>query len=74
MVVVFAPAGLGAREAVFVLLLAPIVGVAEATALALLARVVHTGADALMAAGWWLAARRSKVPRVQPVEAPHSQG
>jgi hypothetical protein len=64
-VVVFAPAGVGAREGVFVLLLAPIIGVGEATALALLARVVHTGADALMAAGWWLAARRFKVPRVR---------
>jgi len=58
-VVVFAPAGVGAREAVFVLLLAPVTGVAPATALALLTRVVHTGADALIAAGWWLAARRS---------------
>lgn len=57
-VVVFAPAGVGAREAVFVLLLAPVTGVGPATALALLTRVVHTVADALIAAGWWLAARR----------------
>jgi hypothetical protein len=57
-VVVFAPAGVGAREAAFVLLLAPVTGVGTATALALLARVVHTGGDALMASGWWLAARR----------------
>lgn len=42
-VVVVAPAGVGAREAIFILLLTP---------LALLARVVHTAADALLAAGW----------------------
>lgn len=56
-VVVLAPAGVGAREGVFVLLLAPSTGVAAATALALLARVVHTAADGLLAAGWWWAAR-----------------
>ena len=39
----------------FVLLLSPLTRVAEATALALVARVVHTAADALMAAGWWYA-------------------
>jgi len=57
-VVVVAPAGVGAREALFVLLLAPLTSIAVATALALLARVVHTAADGLMAAGWWYAARR----------------
>jgi hypothetical protein len=57
-VIVFAPAGVGAREAVFVLLASPATGVGPATALALLARVVHTGADALLAGGWWLRARR----------------
>ena len=60
-VVVVAPAGVGAREALFVLLLTPLLGVAEATALALLARVVHTAADGIMAAGWWYAARRTAV-------------
>lgn len=59
-VIVFAPAGVGAREAVFVLLASPATGVGPATALALLARVVHTGADALQAGGWWLAARRGR--------------
>ena len=59
-VVVLAPAGVGAREATFVVLLAPVTGVAAATALALLARVVHTLADAVMAAGWWLAARPAR--------------
>lgn len=59
-VVVLAPAGLGAREGVFVLLLAPVTGVAEATALALLARVVHGGADGLMALGAWGLAASSR--------------
>ena len=44
-VVVIAPAGLGAREAVFVALLAPVVSLPMATALAMLARAVHTVAD-----------------------------
>jgi len=57
-VVVFAPAGVGARETVFVLLLSPVTSVAGATALALVARVVHTAADAIIAAGWSYASRR----------------
>ena len=61
-VVVLAPAGVGAREALFVLLLTPVTSVAAATALALLARVVHTAADGVMAAGWWYAARGSVQP------------
>lgn len=60
-VVVVAPAGVGAREAVFVLLLAPVTTVAAATALALLARVLHTAADGLVAALAWSAARRTQV-------------
>ena len=58
--VVFAPAGVGAREVVFVLLLGPATGVGAATALALLARAVHTVADASMASAWWLLARRDR--------------
>ena len=54
-VIVVAPAGVGAREGLFVLLLTPMLGVADAAALALLARVVHTIADGVMAAGWWYA-------------------
>ena len=54
-VIVLAPAGVGAREGVFVLLLTPLLGVGDAAALALLARVVHTVADGVMAAGWWYA-------------------
>jgi hypothetical protein len=57
--VVLAPAGVGARETVFVLLLTPVLGVGPATALALLARVLHTLADGLLALIWWLAARRT---------------
>jgi uncharacterized membrane protein YbhN (UPF0104 family) len=57
---VLAPAGLGAREAVLIALLAPTVGVPSAAAAALLARVAHSVADfalAAAAAGW---ARRSR--------------
>lgn len=68
-VVVFAPAGVGAREAVFVLLVSPLTSVSEATALALVARVVHTAADASMAGGWWLAARRGNSPGTDVVSA-----
>ncbi|WP_310525986.1 lysylphosphatidylglycerol synthase domain-containing protein, partial [Nocardioides sp.] len=52
---ILAPAGLGAREAVLIALLSPAVGVPSAAAAALLARVVHTVADFLLAAaaaGW----------------------
>lgn len=56
-VIVLAPAGLGVREGFFVLLLTPLLGVAGAAALALLARVVHTVADGSLAAGWWCAVR-----------------
>jgi uncharacterized membrane protein YbhN (UPF0104 family) len=63
-VVILAPAGLGAREGVFVLLAEPVVGIPAAAALALLARLVHTVADLLLAAGSWLAAsRRGRVRR-----------
>ncbi|WP_170970298.1 lysylphosphatidylglycerol synthase domain-containing protein [Nocardioides jishulii] len=50
-----APAGLGAREGVVVLLLAPTLGLAPAAAVAVLARVVHTVADFLIALLAWLA-------------------
>ncbi|MCG8917590.1 lysylphosphatidylglycerol synthase domain-containing protein [Actinokineospora sp. PR83] len=45
LVVVFAPAGLGAREAVLVLVLGPVLGVVAATAVGLLLRACHTVAD-----------------------------
>lgn len=47
---VFAPAGLGAREAVLIALLAPAVGVPTAAAAALLARVAHSIGDFALAA------------------------
>jgi uncharacterized membrane protein YbhN (UPF0104 family) len=69
-VIVLAPAGVGARDALLVLLLTPLLGVADATALALLARVAHTAADGMMAAGWWYAARRTPQPRSGGLERP----
>lgn len=44
-----APAGIGPREVVFVLALSPLVGVTEATSIAIVLRVVHTVADLLLA-------------------------
>ena len=66
-VVVLAPAGVGARETLFVLLLTPLLGVAPATALALLARVVHTVADGVIAAAWWWVARRRTSLEARPL-------
>jgi uncharacterized membrane protein YbhN (UPF0104 family) len=59
---VLAPAGLGAREAVLIALLAPTVGVPGAAAAALLARVAHTAADFALAAAaaGWARRRRSR--------------
>jgi uncharacterized membrane protein YbhN (UPF0104 family) len=55
-VVVIAPAGVGAREATLGLLLAPTLGVPAAAAVALLSRLVHTVGDLLLAGiAWWLA-------------------
>lgn len=51
-VAVIAPAGLGAREAVIVLVLGPVLGVAAATSVALLLRVCHTVGDAALALGF----------------------
>lgn len=58
-IVILAPAGLGAREAVLTLLLTPFLGVAGAAAAALLTRVVHTVADFSMAGAAWVLGRRS---------------
>lgn len=69
-VVVIAPAGVGARETLFVLLLTPLLGVGGATALALLARAAHTAADAAMAAGWWCAAQMARRRAGVPAPAP----
>jgi hypothetical protein len=51
--VVLAPAGLGAREITLIAMLSPVTGVTTATALALLTRVLHTGGDLLLALVSW---------------------
>ncbi|CAI9419658.1 lysylphosphatidylglycerol synthase domain-containing protein [Nocardioides sp. T2.26MG-1] len=58
--VVLAPAGVGAREVTLIALLAPVTGVTTATALALLTRVLHTGGDLLLAAAAWALARATR--------------
>ncbi len=69
-VVVVAPAGLGAREVVLVALLAPTTGLAAATALALLTRLLHTMGDfglalaASLAGGRW-ASRAGRPDRMR---------
>jgi uncharacterized membrane protein YbhN (UPF0104 family) len=55
--VVLAPAGVGAREGVLVALLAPTLGLPVAAASALLIRAVHTVADFAIAGLAWAAAR-----------------
>lgn len=59
-IVVIAPAGLGARDGVFLFLLTPIVGLGPATGLALLSRVIHTISDVALAAIWWTTAWRRR--------------
>ncbi len=61
---VLAPAGLGAREAVLVAMLAPAVGIPSAAAAALLARVAHSVADFVVAAGAAGWARRGRAGEV----------
>lgn len=56
---VFAPAGLGAREAVLVAVLRPVASLEAAVAVALLARVVHTASDFAIAALAWARLRGS---------------
>lgn len=69
--VVFAPAGLGAREGVLVALLAPTVGVPGAAAVALLSRVAHAVADFAVAgaAGAWARSGRSDEAAAEPARA-----
>jgi len=56
---VFVPAGLGVREGVLAWLLAPLLGPAEALAVALASRAWTTGCELLAWASWqWIAARR----------------
>ncbi|HWM05927.1 MAG TPA: lysylphosphatidylglycerol synthase domain-containing protein [Actinophytocola sp.] len=49
LVVFIAPAGVGAREAVLIIALTPLLGVAAATTVSLILRVAHTLADMLLA-------------------------
>jgi glycosyltransferase 2 family protein len=49
-IIVFAPAGAGAREVILVALLSPALGTTTATAVALVSRVLTTGSDMLTAA------------------------
>jgi len=61
MVVFIAPAGVGAREAVLILALTPLLGVAAATTVSLILRVGHTLADILLALRYGLVrARRNQ--------------
>lgn len=61
LVVFIAPAGVGAREAVLVLALTPLLGVAAATTVSLMLRVAHTLADMVLALRYGLIrARRAK--------------
>lgn len=67
-----APAGLGARDGVLALLVAPLVGTGPATAIVLLGRLVHTVADlALGAIGWWLLHRSGSAPASGRGREPH---
>lgn len=58
--IVFTPAGAGVREVLLVALLAPVVGTAGATAVALVSRVVMTVGDLVMAGLAALAGRRAR--------------
>lgn len=58
-----APAGLGAREGVLVVLVAPLLGTGPAGALALVFRLLHTAADFLLAGASWLVMRSSEPRR-----------
>lgn len=58
-----APAGLGARDGVLVLLLAPVLGAGSAGAVALVARLLHTVADFVLAGASWVLVRTSAARR-----------
>lgn len=60
-VVFLAPAGIGARETTFVLMVGPEVGTGAAIAVALLSRVVMTAADVVLAIAASLAAKRTSL-------------
>jgi uncharacterized membrane protein YbhN (UPF0104 family) len=62
--VVIAPAGVGAREAMLVATLSPVMSASAATAVALVSRLVMTGADFFLAAGAGSLARGAVRPEV----------
>ncbi len=62
--VVVAPAGLGARDVTLVALLTPVMGLTSATAIALITRVLHTGGDLGLALLAWAWARVRRKPAV----------
>ncbi|HEX2130613.1 MAG TPA: lysylphosphatidylglycerol synthase domain-containing protein [Actinophytocola sp.] len=62
LVVFIAPAGVGAREAVLILALTPLTGVAAATTVSLVLRVAHTLADILLALRYGLIRARRREP------------
>lgn len=67
LVVFIAPAGVGAREAVLILALTPLLGVAAATTVSLILRVAHTLADMLLALRYGLVrARRNHQEPEEP--------
>lgn len=55
--VIPAPAGVGARVVALVLALSPLLTVTQATSVAVVLRVAHTGSDLLLAAGYRLVGR-----------------
>lgn len=63
---ILAPAGIGVREAILVLVFGPTIGVGSATAVAALLRLVHTAGDLLLALASG-ALRTPKVPQKQDV-------
>jgi uncharacterized membrane protein YbhN (UPF0104 family) len=69
-VIIFAPAGLGAREVTLIALTAPLLGGAAAAALALMIRLVHTVGDFTVAALSWLWLRVAGKSPTQQSDAP----
>lgn len=67
LLVFLAPAGVGAREAVLILALTPLLGAAPAATVSLMLRVGHTLADLVLALRYGLArARRAPDPAPEP--------
>lgn len=67
-VIILAPAGVGAREAALIALLSPALGVTAATATALVIRVIHTVCDFAIAGMAWSYARATRPPQTQTAQ------